>query len=231
MRFRDCASWDCGHRHMGGWEEGKSVGRLLGWGEFGDWAGIVPGFRLIYTWLRYKKNKLKHIPYEALRMMDCTHYGSNMIDNHSMDRLVKDVLMMELVMHTEKNDTVFYTEKTGMLMLVVEIDVGGMTADVVDKLTCSSDNVQPWQVDLSQLEWLLLLIIQSISLTGSLHSLQLLARRVGHSQQILESSVHVFGSTYTAPFGSSMSHTYPSPASVDDCQHPTKSLYLQDLSF
>nr|GEV65432.1 hypothetical protein [Tanacetum cinerariifolium] len=66
-----------------------------------------------------------------------------------MDRLVKDVLMMELVMHTEKNDTMFYTEKTGMLRLVVEIDVGGMTADVVDKLTCSSDDVQPRQVDLS----------------------------------------------------------------------------------
>nr|GFD58431.1 hypothetical protein [Tanacetum cinerariifolium] len=41
------------------------------------------------------------------------------------------------------------TEKTAMLMLVVEIDVGGMTAEVVDKLTCSSDDVQPKQVDLS----------------------------------------------------------------------------------
>nr|GEW92055.1 hypothetical protein [Tanacetum cinerariifolium] len=71
-----------------------------------------------------------------------------MIDNHLMDRLVKDVLMMELVMHIERNDTVFHTEKTGMLMLVVKVDVGGMTADVVDKLTCSSDDVQPKQVDL-----------------------------------------------------------------------------------
>nr|GEV50774.1 hypothetical protein [Tanacetum cinerariifolium] len=71
-----------------------------------------------------------------------------MIENHSKDRLVKDVLMMELVMHTEKNDIVFHMEKTGMLMLVVEIDVGGMTADVVDKLTFSSDYVQPRQVDL-----------------------------------------------------------------------------------
>nr|GFB77960.1 hypothetical protein [Tanacetum cinerariifolium] len=85
-------------------------------------------------------------------MANMSHYGSDnlakMIDNHSMDRLVKDVLMMELVMHTEKNDTVFHTEKTGMLMLVVEINVGGMTADVIDKLTCSSDDVQPRQVDL-----------------------------------------------------------------------------------
>nr|GFB94047.1 hypothetical protein [Tanacetum cinerariifolium] len=48
-------------------------------------------------------------------------------------RLVKDVLMMKLVMHTEKNDNVFHMEKNGMLMLVVEIDVGGMTVDVVDK--------------------------------------------------------------------------------------------------
>nr|GEX29695.1 hypothetical protein [Tanacetum cinerariifolium] len=56
--------------------------------------------------------------------------------------------MMELVMHTEKNDTVFHTEKTGIVILVVEVNVGGMTADVVDKLTCSSDDVQPKQVDL-----------------------------------------------------------------------------------
>nr|GEX28243.1 hypothetical protein [Tanacetum cinerariifolium]GEX66251.1 hypothetical protein [Tanacetum cinerariifolium] len=41
--------------------------------------------------------------------------------------------MMELVMHTEKNDTVFHTEKIGMLRLMVEINVGGMTTDVVDK--------------------------------------------------------------------------------------------------
>nr|GEZ13311.1 hypothetical protein [Tanacetum cinerariifolium] len=71
-----------------------------------------------------------------------------MSKNHSKDRLVKEVLMIELVMHTEKNGTVFHMEKTGMVILVVEIDVGGMTADVVEKLTCSSDDVQPKQVDL-----------------------------------------------------------------------------------
>nr|GEU30171.1 hypothetical protein [Tanacetum cinerariifolium] len=56
--------------------------------------------------------------------------------------------MMELVMHTEKNDTVFHTEKTEMLRLVVEINVGGMTIDVVDKVTCSFDGWQLKQVDL-----------------------------------------------------------------------------------
>nr|GEY71214.1 integrase, catalytic region, zinc finger, CCHC-type, peptidase aspartic, catalytic [Tanacetum cinerariifolium] len=47
---------------------------------------------------------------------------------------MKEVLMMELVMHTKKNDMVFHTEKTRMLRLVVEIDVVGMTAHVVDKV-------------------------------------------------------------------------------------------------
>nr|GEX96400.1 ribonuclease H-like domain-containing protein [Tanacetum cinerariifolium] len=80
------------------------------------------------------------------RGSECVKFLSvlnEMIDNHSMDRLAKDVLRMELMMHTEKNDTVFHTKKTGILMLVVEINVGGMTVDVVDKLTCSSDDVQP----------------------------------------------------------------------------------------
>nr|GFD18081.1 hypothetical protein [Tanacetum cinerariifolium] len=57
------------------------------------------------------------------------------------DMLVKEVLLMVLVMHIEEDDTVFHIKKTGMLMLVVGVDVGGMTADVVDKLNCSSDDV------------------------------------------------------------------------------------------
>nr|GFB19685.1 hypothetical protein [Tanacetum cinerariifolium] len=85
--------------------------------------------------------ELEHIPHEALRMMDSIHCGSQMIKNHSNDRSVKEMLMMVLVMHTKEDDTVFHIEKTGMLMLLVEIDVGGMTADVVDKLNCSYDDV------------------------------------------------------------------------------------------
>nr|GEY34624.1 hypothetical protein [Tanacetum cinerariifolium] len=92
--------------------------------------------------------QLEHIPHEALRIEDSTHCGSRMIANHLKDRSVKEVLMMVLVMHTDEDDTVLHIEKTGMLMLVVEIDVGGMTVDVVDKLNCSSDDVQPRQVDL-----------------------------------------------------------------------------------
>nr|GEY02449.1 hypothetical protein [Tanacetum cinerariifolium] len=61
-------------------------------------------------------------------MMDSTHCGSQMIENHSKDKLVKEVLMMVLVMHSEEDDTVLHIKKTDMLMLVVEIDVGSMTA-------------------------------------------------------------------------------------------------------
>nr|GEY85006.1 hypothetical protein [Tanacetum cinerariifolium] len=38
-------------------------------------------------------------------------------------RCLKEVLMIELVMHTVKNDMVIHTEKTRMMRLVVEIDV------------------------------------------------------------------------------------------------------------
>nr|GFC71399.1 hypothetical protein [Tanacetum cinerariifolium] len=66
---------------------------------------------------------------------------------HYVDMRLKDLMMMVHVMHTKEDDTELHMKKTGMWMLVVEID-GGMTADVVDKLTCSSYVVQPRQVDL-----------------------------------------------------------------------------------
>nr|GEU62177.1 hypothetical protein [Tanacetum cinerariifolium] len=68
-----------------------------------------------------------------------------MTEYHSVDMRLKDLVIMVLVMHTDEDDTELHMEKTGMWMLVVEID-GGMTADVVDKLTCSSDVVQLRQV-------------------------------------------------------------------------------------
>nr|GEW95614.1 retrovirus-related Pol polyprotein from transposon TNT 1-94 [Tanacetum cinerariifolium] len=72
---------------------------------------------------------------------------------------MKEVLLMVLAMHIEEDDTMLHIVKTGMLMLVIEVDVGGMAVNVVDKLTCSSDDVQPKQVDmrsahaLSELHW------------------------------------------------------------------------------
>nr|GFD43473.1 hypothetical protein [Tanacetum cinerariifolium] len=56
--------------------------------------------------------------------------------------------MIELVMNTVKKDMVIHIEKTGMMILVVEIEYVGMIADVVDKVTCSFDGLQLEQVDL-----------------------------------------------------------------------------------
>nr|GEY62737.1 hypothetical protein [Tanacetum cinerariifolium] len=72
-----------------------------------------------------------------------------MTENHSVDMRLKDVLMMVLVMHTEEDEMVLHTEKTSMLMLVVEIDVGGMTA--VDQ-EASPAIVDPLRIELPFLE-------------------------------------------------------------------------------
>nr|GEV77894.1 hypothetical protein [Tanacetum cinerariifolium] len=128
--------------------------------------------------------------------------------------------MIELVMHTVKNDMVIHTEKSGMMRLMVEIDIDGMIADVVDKIFISLKSSE-------NLKWK----SRSDSPFLSLHSLQLSAREVDHSQQIQGSFVHVICSTYTASFCFSMNHTCPSPTLVDDCQHPIESLSQQDLSF
>nr|GEX21499.1 DNA-directed DNA polymerase [Tanacetum cinerariifolium] len=74
------------------------------------------------------------------------------------------------------NDMVIHTEKTGVMRLVVEIDVNGMIADMVDKVTCSFDGLQLEQVDLNQLELLSLQIIHNISLAWLLHCPQLSVR-------------------------------------------------------
>nr|GEY11947.1 hypothetical protein [Tanacetum cinerariifolium] len=67
---------------------------------------------------------------------------------HSVDKRLTDLMMMVLLRQTEKYDMMLQMEKTGMLMLVAEIEVGDMTVDDVDKLACSADVVKPRQVDL-----------------------------------------------------------------------------------
>nr|GEW55328.1 hypothetical protein [Tanacetum cinerariifolium] len=68
---------------------------------------------------------MEHIPLEEWMMKDCKHYGELMIENHLMDRLLKEVLMIERVIHTVKTDMVIYTVKTEMIRLVVEIECVG----------------------------------------------------------------------------------------------------------
>nr|GEZ13537.1 hypothetical protein [Tanacetum cinerariifolium] len=48
------------------------------------------------------------------RKRDAEWFKDKMIEYHSVDMRLKDVLMMVLVMHTEEDDTVLHIEKTGM---------------------------------------------------------------------------------------------------------------------
>nr|GFC13833.1 hypothetical protein [Tanacetum cinerariifolium] len=58
-----------------------------------------------------------------------SHYGSdNLAEVHNQDNVLNNVIDQNV-----QNDMVFHTEKTGIMRLVVEIDVDGMIADVVDK--------------------------------------------------------------------------------------------------
>nr|GEX62997.1 hypothetical protein [Tanacetum cinerariifolium] len=80
---------------------------------------------------------------------DCKHYGVLMIESHLVDKLLKEVLMIECVIHTVKTNMVIYTTKIEMVKLVVEIECVGMNADEFDKETGSSDGLQPEQADLN----------------------------------------------------------------------------------
>nr|GFB98662.1 hypothetical protein [Tanacetum cinerariifolium] len=52
----------------------------------------------------------------------------------SLDKRLNDLMMMVLVRQTEESDMMLHMEKSDMLKLVAEIEVGDKTADDVDKL-------------------------------------------------------------------------------------------------
>nr|GFA49356.1 hypothetical protein [Tanacetum cinerariifolium] len=61
---------------------------------------------------------------------------------HSLDKRLIDLIMMNLMRQTEECDMMLHIEKSDMLMLVAEIEVGDKTADDVDKLACAADVVK-----------------------------------------------------------------------------------------
>nr|GFB50321.1 hypothetical protein [Tanacetum cinerariifolium] len=63
----------------------------------------------------------------------------------SLDKRLNDLMMMVLVRQTEECDMMLYMEKSDMLMLVAEIEVGDKTVDDVDKLAWSADVVKSRQ--------------------------------------------------------------------------------------
>ncbi|GKC08538.1 hypothetical protein Tco_1000148 [Tanacetum coccineum] len=81
-------------------------------------------------------------------MMENKHCGELMIDNHWMDKRLKEVLMIDKLSIVE-TDKVIHTVETDMVKLVDEIECFGMSFDEFDKETGSSDGLQPKQADLS----------------------------------------------------------------------------------
>ncbi|GKB47177.1 hypothetical protein Tco_0897930 [Tanacetum coccineum] len=71
-----------------------------------------------------------------------------MIDNHCMDKRLKEVLMINELSIVEI-DKVIHTVETDMVKLEVEIECFSMSFDEFDKETGSSDGLQPKQADLS----------------------------------------------------------------------------------
>nr|GEW87824.1 endonuclease/exonuclease/phosphatase family protein [Tanacetum cinerariifolium] len=59
--------------------------------------------------------------------------------------------MIELMMHTVKNDMEIHNKKSGMMILVVESEYVSMIVDGVDKVTGSFDGLQLEEVDLKSL--------------------------------------------------------------------------------
>nr|GEZ27451.1 hypothetical protein [Tanacetum cinerariifolium] len=66
----------------------------------------------------------------------------------SLDKRLTDLMMMVLVRQTKECDMMLHMEKSDMLMLDVEIEVGDKTANDAVKLACLADVVKSRQVDL-----------------------------------------------------------------------------------
>nr|GEZ17445.1 hypothetical protein [Tanacetum cinerariifolium] len=76
------------------------------------------------------------------------YHDNELIKNHSLDKRLTDLMKMSLVRQTKECDMMLHMEKSDMLMLVDEIEVGDMTTNDVDKVSCSTDVVKSRQVDL-----------------------------------------------------------------------------------
>nr|GEZ10321.1 hypothetical protein [Tanacetum cinerariifolium] len=82
-------------------------------------------------------NQLDHHLFGTLEPLDQYLVGKCQI----VDKLMEHIQLEELMMTDCKNDMVIHTEKTRMMILVVEIEYVGMIADVVDKgmIRCGED--------------------------------------------------------------------------------------------
>nr|GEW91021.1 hypothetical protein [Tanacetum cinerariifolium] len=89
-----------------------------------------------------------------------------MIDNHWMDKCLKEVLMIDLLGIVE-TDKVNHIVKTDIVKLLVEFKSFGKSSDELDKETGSSDGLQPKQADLSCVQALRKLHLHEIHVVPS----------------------------------------------------------------
>ncbi|GKA68415.1 hypothetical protein Tco_0768332 [Tanacetum coccineum] len=94
--------------------------------------------------------------------------GELMIENHCMDKRLKEVLMIDCLRIVETHK-VIQTVETDIVKLVVEIESFGMSADEFNKETGSSDGLQPKQADLSCVHALNELHLNEIHVVPSTH--------------------------------------------------------------
>ncbi|GKA71579.1 hypothetical protein Tco_0777718 [Tanacetum coccineum] len=81
-------------------------------------------------------------------MMENKRCGELMIENHWMDKLLKEVLMINEVSIVE-TDKVNHTVEMDMLKLVVEVECFGKCVDEFDKVTVLFGEMQLKQEDWS----------------------------------------------------------------------------------
>nr|GFC51467.1 hypothetical protein [Tanacetum cinerariifolium] len=74
--------------------------------------------------------------------------NSDGLKYHSLDKRLKNLVMMILVRQTEDYDMLLHMVTTDMKLLVVEIEIDDITADDVDKVSYSADVEKSKQVDL-----------------------------------------------------------------------------------
>nr|GFA95745.1 hypothetical protein [Tanacetum cinerariifolium] len=65
-----------------------------------------------------------------------------------LDKRLNELMMMVLVRQTESCDMLLHMVMTDMKLLVVQIEAVDITADDVDKVSCSTDVKRSKQVDL-----------------------------------------------------------------------------------
>nr|GEX89319.1 hypothetical protein [Tanacetum cinerariifolium] len=85
------------------------------------------------------------------------------------DKRLNELMMMVLVRQTEDCDMLLHMVMTDMKLLIVEIEIDDITADDVDKVSCSTDVKKSKQVDLKFVHSSIVLHLHDIHVVQDKH--------------------------------------------------------------